>query len=156
MLAVTALDGDEILAMAGCSADTGEMWQIADVVEYCRGKGPATWLVTTFKIEIIKRGKIPFTAQAFPFFSWNTTEKRLLPCLGRNRHCRKAEYLKSNTQRWMVPQKCKTHLHFSRHRFSLYFKPSSQLFNKIQNFKFHHIFVVLTGDKLNLLARQLG
>ena len=77
MLAVTALDGDEILAMAGCSADTGEMWQIGvDVVEYCRGKGPATWLVTLLKIEIIKRGKIPFYGTSLSIlYSWNTALK---------------------------------------------------------------------------------
>ncbi len=61
MLAVAAYDGEQIVAMAGCSADTPEMWQIGiDVQEQYRGRGIGTYLVTLIKNEAIRRGKIPF------------------------------------------------------------------------------------------------
>lgn len=77
MLAVTALNGDEILAMAGCSADTEDMWQLGvDVIESCRGKGLGAWLVTLLKNEVIKRGKIPFYGTSLSnLHSWNTALK---------------------------------------------------------------------------------
>ena len=47
--------------MAGCSADTPELWQIGiDVQEQYRGRGIGTYLVTLLKNETIRRGKIPF------------------------------------------------------------------------------------------------
>lgn len=77
MLAVTAMDGDMILAMAGCSADTGDMWQIGvDVIECCRGRGLGTWLVTLLKNEVIRRGRIPFYGTDISnLYSWNTAQK---------------------------------------------------------------------------------
>lgn len=61
MLAVAAYNGDEIIGLAGCSADTPILWQIGiDVNREYRGRGIGTYLVTLLKNEIIKRGKIPF------------------------------------------------------------------------------------------------
>jgi GNAT superfamily N-acetyltransferase len=61
VLAVAAYDKDEIIGMAGCSADTPLLWQIGiDVNENFRGKGIGTYLVTLLKNEVEKRDKIPF------------------------------------------------------------------------------------------------
>lgn len=61
VLAVSAWEGDEIIGMAGASADSKTMWQIGiDVLQNHRGKGMGTTLVTLLKNEILKRGKIPF------------------------------------------------------------------------------------------------
>ena len=61
VLAVAAYDGDKIIGMAGCSADTPLLWQIGiDVNENYRGRGIGTYLVTILKNETEKRGKIPF------------------------------------------------------------------------------------------------
>jgi len=61
MLAVTAWEGSRIVGMAGCSADTPDMWQLGiDVQEDCRGRGLGTYLVTLLKNEVIRRGKLPF------------------------------------------------------------------------------------------------
>jgi len=61
VLAVAAYDGDKIIGMAGCSADTQLLWQIGiDVDENYRGRGVGTCLVTLLKNEVEKRGKIPF------------------------------------------------------------------------------------------------
>ncbi|MGL5415541.1 MAG: GNAT family N-acetyltransferase [Clostridium sp.] len=61
VLAVAALDGEEIIGMASASRDSEEMWQIGiDVMKDHRGKGIGTNLVSLLKNEIIKRGKIPF------------------------------------------------------------------------------------------------
>jgi len=61
VLAVAAYDGDKIIAMAGCSADTPLLWQVGiDVDESYRGKGIGTYLVTLIKNETEKRGKVPF------------------------------------------------------------------------------------------------
>lgn len=73
MLAVAAYDQDKIIGMAGCSADTTEMWQIGiDVDKDYRGKGLGTCLVTLLKNEVIKRGKIPFYGTSLSnLHSWN-------------------------------------------------------------------------------------
>ncbi|BCZ46275.1 hypothetical protein psyc5s11_23420 [Clostridium gelidum] len=61
VLAVAAFDGDDIMGMAGASADSKTIWQIGiDVLPKYRGKGIGTNLVTLLKNEILKRGKIPF------------------------------------------------------------------------------------------------
>jgi len=61
VLAVAAYDGDKIIAMAGCSADTPLLWQVGiDVDESYRGKGIGTYLVTLIKNETERRGKVPF------------------------------------------------------------------------------------------------
>jgi len=61
VLAVAAYDKDKIIAMAGCSADTRDLWQIGvDVDDAYHGKGIGTALVTLIKNETEKRGKIPY------------------------------------------------------------------------------------------------
>lgn len=61
MLGVAAFEGDEIIGMAGASADSEILWQIGiNVVKGHRSKGIATMLVTLLKNELLKRGKIPF------------------------------------------------------------------------------------------------
>ena len=61
ILAVAAFNDEQIIGMAGCSADTSLLWQIGiDVNENYRGKGIGTYLVTLLKNEIEKRGKIAF------------------------------------------------------------------------------------------------
>ncbi len=64
-LAVAAYDGDEIIAMAGCSEDGAHLWQIGiDSVPGYEGKGIAANLVTLLKQEIIVRGKVPYYGTA--------------------------------------------------------------------------------------------
>ncbi|OOM76451.1 hypothetical protein CLPUN_26830 [Clostridium puniceum] len=61
VLAVAAFDGDNIMGMAGASADSKNMWQIGiDILPQYRGRGIGTNLVTQLKNEILNRGKIPF------------------------------------------------------------------------------------------------
>lgn len=61
VLGVAAFDGNNIMGMAGASADSKTMWQIGiDVLPNYRGRGIGTNLVTLLKNEILKRGKIPF------------------------------------------------------------------------------------------------
>ncbi|MEG2916658.1 MAG: GNAT family N-acetyltransferase [Clostridium sp.] len=61
ILAVAAIDGNEIMGMAGASEDSETMWQVGiDVLAKHRGKGIGTKLVTLLKNEILKRGKVPF------------------------------------------------------------------------------------------------
>ena len=61
MLAVAAFEGDNIMGMAGASADSKTMWQIGiDILPQYRSRGIGTNLVTLLKNEILKRGKIPF------------------------------------------------------------------------------------------------
>lgn len=65
MLAVAAYDGDTVMGMAGCSADTPLLWQIGiDVCPAYRGKGLGTYLVTLLKNEILRRGKLPIYGTA--------------------------------------------------------------------------------------------
>lgn len=60
-IAVTALDGDRIMGMAGCSEDAPGWLQIGvDVCEGYRGRGVGTYLVTLLRNEILARGMIPF------------------------------------------------------------------------------------------------
>jgi hypothetical protein len=61
VLAIAAYNKNEIIGMAGCSADTPLLWQIGiDVDENFRGKGIGTYLVTLLKNEIERKDKIPF------------------------------------------------------------------------------------------------
>jgi ribosomal protein S18 acetylase RimI-like enzyme len=61
VLAVAMFDGDKIIGMAGCSADTPLLWQIGiDVDEAYRGRGIGKYLVTLLKNEIENRDKVPF------------------------------------------------------------------------------------------------
>lgn len=60
-MAVTAYDGDKMIGLAGCSADTKLFWQIGiDVLSDYRGRGIGTMLVQLLKNEILRRGPIPF------------------------------------------------------------------------------------------------
>lgn len=60
-IAVCAYDGEEIIAMAGCSEDAPHWQQIGiDVSEKYRGRGVGTYLVSLLTKEIIKRGDTPF------------------------------------------------------------------------------------------------
>lgn len=61
VLAVCAYDGDTIMGMAGCSADTPLMWQVGvDVMTGYRGCGIGSYLISLLKIEIMRQGKIPY------------------------------------------------------------------------------------------------
>ena len=61
VLAVAACDGEQIMGMAGASADSSAMWQIGiNVIPEYRGKGIGTNLTALLKQEILKRGKLPF------------------------------------------------------------------------------------------------
>jgi GNAT superfamily N-acetyltransferase len=61
VLAVAAFEGDNIIGMAGASADSKTMWQIGiNVLSEHRGRGIGTNLVTLLKNEILSRGKVPF------------------------------------------------------------------------------------------------
>ena len=61
MLAVAAFEGDNIMGMAGASADSKTMWQIGiNILPQYRSRGIGTNLVILLKNEILKRGKIPF------------------------------------------------------------------------------------------------
>ena len=61
VLVVIALDGDKIMGMAGCSADSPELWQIGidDLPEY-RKRGIGTTLVKLLRNETFRRGAIPY------------------------------------------------------------------------------------------------
>ena len=61
VLAVAALDGEEIMGMAGCSADTPELWQIGiDVLPRYRGRGIGKTLVALLRNEALRRGALPY------------------------------------------------------------------------------------------------
>ena len=61
VLAVVALDEEKIMGMAGCSADTPELWQIGvDVLPPYRGRGVGKTLVTLLRNEAFRRGALPY------------------------------------------------------------------------------------------------
>ena len=61
VLAVGAYDGDKLIALAGCSADCEDMWQIGiDVLPAYRKQGIASALTSRLALEALKRGKVPF------------------------------------------------------------------------------------------------
>ena len=61
MLGIAAMDGDQVIGLAGASADSRLFWQIGiDVLPSCRGKGVGTSLVRMLSNEIFRRGAIPF------------------------------------------------------------------------------------------------
>lgn len=74
VLAVVAMDGDKIMGMAGCSADTQELWQIGiDVLPEYRGRGIAKTLVTLLRNETFRRGAIPYYGTGLSnLASWKT------------------------------------------------------------------------------------
>ena len=74
MLGVAAMEGESIVAMAGCSADTPLMWQVGvDVIPTHRGRGLAAQLVSRLRDEILARGKIPYYGTSLSnIYSWKT------------------------------------------------------------------------------------
>ena len=61
MLAVAAFEGNNIMGMAGASADSKTMWQIGiNVLPKYRSRSIGTNLVTLLKNEVLRKGKIPF------------------------------------------------------------------------------------------------
>jgi len=74
VLCVVAMDGDKIMGMAGCSADTPELWQIGiDVLPEYRGRGLAKTLVTLLRNETFRRGAIPYYGTSLSnLASWKT------------------------------------------------------------------------------------
>ena len=61
VLAVAAYDKGREIALAGCSADGEEMWQIGiDVLKEYRRQGVAAALTSKLAVEILRRGKVPF------------------------------------------------------------------------------------------------
>ena len=62
VLAVVALDGEKIMGMAGCSADTPSLWQIGvDVLPGYRGRGIGKALVSLLRGEAFRRGALPYS-----------------------------------------------------------------------------------------------
>ena len=74
VLAVVAMNGDKIMGMAGCSADTPDLWQIGiDVLPEYRGRGVAKTLVTLLRNETFHRGAIPYYGTGLSnLASWKT------------------------------------------------------------------------------------
>jgi len=65
VIAVYAMYDNEIVAMAGASADSGLMWQIGiDVLPGFRKKGLAACLVSNLAIMIMERGVLPYYGTA--------------------------------------------------------------------------------------------
>ena len=61
VLAVAAMDGETVMGMAGCSADTPELWQIGiDVLPPYRRRGVGYTLVALLRREILRRGAVPY------------------------------------------------------------------------------------------------
>ena len=61
VLAVLALDGEKIMGMAGCSADSPKLWQIGiDVLPEYRKRGIGTALVKLLRNETMRRGAVPY------------------------------------------------------------------------------------------------
>ena len=73
ILAVGAMKGEQIIGLAGCSADTTLFWQIGiDVLPAYRGMGIGTKLVQLLKNETFRRGAIPFFFFCLSnLYSWN-------------------------------------------------------------------------------------
>ena len=64
-IAVVAVDGDNIMGMAGCSEDAPHWQQIGiDVLPEYRSKGIGSYLVTLLKNKIIEMGDVPFYGTA--------------------------------------------------------------------------------------------
>ena len=64
-IGVAALDGKNILGMAGVSADSEKLWQIGiDVMKEARGRKIGVGLVKLLKNEILRLGKLPYYGTA--------------------------------------------------------------------------------------------
>lgn len=65
VIAMYAMRNNEIVAMAGASADSSTMWQIGiDVLPKYRNKGLATNLVSNLAIKIMEKGILPYYCAA--------------------------------------------------------------------------------------------
>ncbi|MDE7184823.1 MAG: GNAT family N-acetyltransferase [Lachnospiraceae bacterium] len=61
VLGIGAYDGNQLIGLAGCSADCDSMWQIGiDVLPEYRRQGIASALTSNLAMEILERGKVPF------------------------------------------------------------------------------------------------
>ena len=66
VLAVGAYDGNELIGLAGCSADCDTMWQIGiDVLPAYRRQGVASALTARLALECLAREKVPFYCAAW-------------------------------------------------------------------------------------------
>ena len=66
VLGVGAYDGDRLVGLAGCSADSESMWQIGiDVLPAYRRQGIASALTRRLAILALERGKVPFYCAAW-------------------------------------------------------------------------------------------
>ncbi|MCC8016914.1 MAG: GNAT family N-acetyltransferase [Clostridiales bacterium] len=66
VLAVGAFDKNNLIGLAGCSADCKTMYQIGvDVLPEYRRKGIACAITSRLAIEILKMGKVPFYCAAW-------------------------------------------------------------------------------------------
>ena len=66
VLAVGAFDGEQLIALAGASADCDTMWQIGiDVLPAYRRQGIASALTSRLALEILARDKVPFYCAAW-------------------------------------------------------------------------------------------
>lgn len=66
VLAVGAYDGDRLIGLAGCSADSDSMYQIGvDVLPEYRRRGVASAVTSKLALEILKLGKVPFYCAAW-------------------------------------------------------------------------------------------
>lgn len=73
VLAVGAMEGENLIGLAGCSADTQLFWQLGiDVLPEYRGAGIGTKLIKLLKDEVFRRGAIPFYGTSLSnLHSWN-------------------------------------------------------------------------------------
>lgn len=61
VLAVCALNGSDIIAMAGASSDSERFWQIGiDVLPEYRGRGIAAEIVSALTYEVFMHGAVPY------------------------------------------------------------------------------------------------
>ena len=66
VLGVGAYDGERLVGLAGCSADSDTMWQIGiDVLSEYRRQGIGSALTSRLALEILSRGKVPFYCAAW-------------------------------------------------------------------------------------------
>ena len=66
VLGVGAYDNEQLVGLAGCSADCDTMWQIGiDVLVEYRRQGIASALTSRLAVEILNRGKVPFYCAAW-------------------------------------------------------------------------------------------
>lgn len=66
ILAVGAYDDGELIGLAGCSADCGDMYQIGvDVLPEYRKRGIAASITSNLAMEILALGKVPFYCAAW-------------------------------------------------------------------------------------------